>query len=155
MRLYLVQHGEARSEDVDPERRLTEKGSYDVEAVASFLAPRALGVTAVWHSGKARARETAEILAGRLAGSPPVTARQGLNPNDPVAALAETLEVAGSDLMIVGHLPFLAKLTGLLVCGDAVRPAVAFRYGATVCLSRDATAGWRVVWMVTPELVAS
>ena len=63
MRLYLVQHGQAKSEELDPQRGLTEQGVQDVERLAAFLKPLSLAVQVVWHSGKTRAAQTAEILA--------------------------------------------------------------------------------------------
>jgi phosphohistidine phosphatase len=37
MKLYLVQHGEAKREEEDPSRSLTENGRIEVERVAGFL----------------------------------------------------------------------------------------------------------------------
>jgi phosphohistidine phosphatase SixA len=36
MRVYLIQHGESKSEEKDPQRRLTDKGIDEVQAVADF-----------------------------------------------------------------------------------------------------------------------
>ena len=36
MQIYLVQHGESKSEEIDPERKLTESGSRDVQKIADF-----------------------------------------------------------------------------------------------------------------------
>lgn len=55
--------------------------------------------------------------------------------------------------MLVGHLPHLAKLAGLLLVGDADRPVVAFENGGLVSLQRDATA-WSL-FVVLPPAVAS
>ena len=61
MRLFLVQHGEAKTEQEDPERPLTDRGASDVSRVAR-AATEARIVTAerIVHSGKTRARQTAE-----------------------------------------------------------------------------------------------
>ncbi|RTZ74271.1 MAG: hypothetical protein DSY99_02015 [Candidatus Neomarinimicrobiota bacterium] len=72
MRLYLIQHGQAKSADVDPDRHLTETGQQDVEKMHGFLKPMNLRVNDIWHSGKVRAAETAEIL------SPAISATHGL-----------------------------------------------------------------------------
>jgi len=37
MQIYLVQHGESKPEEIDPERTLTESGSRDVHKIADFL----------------------------------------------------------------------------------------------------------------------
>lgn len=153
MRLYLVQHGEAKSKDVDPGRPLTEKGARDVEKVAAFLKPLGLSVGAVRQSGKARAAETAEILARSLAVKEGVVERAGLAPNDPVVPVKEEIARAAGDLMIVGHLPFLGKLAALLVAGAESADVVSFRNGGVVCLERGRGGSWSVLWAVTPEVL--
>jgi broad specificity phosphatase PhoE len=77
MRIYLVQHGEAKSEEEDPRRTLTDKGVGEVQKVAEFLRPLTLAVDTVWHSGKARAQQTAELLAEALGAQARVVAREG------------------------------------------------------------------------------
>jgi phosphohistidine phosphatase SixA len=37
MQIYLVQHGEFKSEEIDPERSLTESGTRAIQKVANFL----------------------------------------------------------------------------------------------------------------------
>jgi len=54
--------------------------------------------------------------------------------------------------MLVGHLPFLDRLTNLLVTGDAERSVVRFQMGGIVCLVRE-DQDWAVSWMVTPALL--
>ena len=66
MHVYLVQHGEAKSEEEDPQRRLTDKGIGEVQNVAKVLRPLKLAVDAIWHSDKARAQQTEELLAGTV-----------------------------------------------------------------------------------------
>jgi phosphohistidine phosphatase len=56
MRLYLVQHGDAVSEQSDPERPLSVAGRRDVEAVARLLASNDIRAERVAHSGKLRAQ---------------------------------------------------------------------------------------------------
>jgi phosphohistidine phosphatase len=55
--------------------------------------------------------------------------------------------------MIVGHLPFLEKITSFLVCGDERAKGVLFRYSAIVCLGKKETGGWVVDWVLKPEMV--
>lgn len=54
--------------------------------------------------------------------------------------------------MLVGHLPFMDRLAGLLVTGDPNNSAVRFRTAGIVCLE-GAGGDWAVKWVVTPELV--
>ena len=151
MRIYLVQHGESKSEEEDPERHLTERGIDEVQGVADFLRPLELVVDTVWHSGKTRAQETGELLAEALRA--PLVERAGLGPRDQVAATKEALERTGGNLMIVGHLPFLGKLAALLVTGSEQNEIVKFQFGSVLCLERHDGEKWKVAWMITPALL--
>jgi len=105
----------------------------------------------IYHSGKRRAQQTAEITASAL--TLPVESAQGLNPLDDVRPWAERISKEAKDLMIVGHLPFLEKLTSLLLCGDENARVVLFRYGAIVRLDQKEDKSWGVRWILTPEMV--
>src|SRR6266576_1941646 len=137
MRVYLVQHGESKSEEEDPQRRLTDKGIGEVQNVAKFLRPLKLAVDVIWHSGKARAQQTAELLAEAVWARDHLLQREGLGAKDQVATTREALEQTGGDLMIVGHLPFLGKLVALLVTGSEENEIVEFRFGCVVCVERS------------------
>jgi phosphohistidine phosphatase len=152
--LYLMQHGEAKPEHEDPERPLTDRGREDVESVAAIASRLALGIAAVHHSGKLRARQTAEIVASRLTPSPPLGVLGGLAPNDDPGAAARAIESAADAWLLVGHLPHLSRLVSLLVLGDAEQGVAAFRMGALVALTKGVE-GWRLRWVLTPELAAA
>ena len=154
MRLYLVRYGQARSSEEDPEKRLSPKGLADVEKVAALLRPRGIAVEAIWHSGKTRAAETAEVLAEAVTARQGVVQWPGLEPNDPIAPVLNDVLRAGGDLMIVGHLPLLSRLASKLVTGDEVALRLAFGTATAVCIERDPEVGWRLVWMVSPEVLA-
>lgn len=148
MDLYLVQHGRAEPADVDPDRPLTETGRQEVEVVAHAL----LGlvkVSGVRHSGKLRARQTAEILASVLGVG--ASRLEGLAPQDDPGATAAWAASCESGTMLVGHLPHLARVTSALVTGDAEETIVDFRNGGVVCLRRRDGA-WSLSWIVTPEV---
>jgi len=153
MKLYLIQHGEAKSEAEDPERSLTARGEEEVKRI--LKAGKALNIrpSMIYHSGKLRAKQTAEIIAGGLnIPDNSVQAVEGLNPLDDAHSWAERISKETQDLMIVGHLPFLGKLTSLLLCGDESARLVLFRYGAIVCLDQKEDRGWAVRWILTPEM---
>jgi phosphohistidine phosphatase len=153
MKLYLIQHGEATTEEVDSSRPLTAKGRTDVEKIASFLKGAGVDPRIILHSGKTRARQTAEIIAAQLGPSCQVKERDGLAPNDPVKALTNEILGMANDLMVVGHLPFLGKLAAMLLAGSESENLVTFRQGGVVCLQRNEDQTWQVAWMVTPELL--
>jgi phosphohistidine phosphatase len=152
MDLYLVQHGEAHSEEEDPVRPLTARGRLEVERIARAAARAGLAPRRIAHSGKLRARETAEILAGALTPAEGVREMPALGPKDDPAAIRSVLEEATDSLMLVGHLPHLCRVASLLLVGDPEREIVAFRMGGVVCLGREREA-WRVRFVLTPELV--
>jgi phosphohistidine phosphatase len=155
VRVYFVQHGRAKSEEEDPQRRLTDKGIGEVEKVADFLRPLELRIDAVWHSGKARAQQTAELLAEAVSDRDRVVQREGLGPKDQVTATKEALEQTSGDVMIVGHLPFLGKLVALLVTGSEANAIVEFQFGGVVCIERRDRGKWKIAWMITPALLLS
>jgi phosphohistidine phosphatase len=152
MRLYLVQHGDAVPEQVDPQRPLSAAGRREVEAIGRLLASAGVRSTRVVHSGKLRAEQTAELLAMACAPDHGVEASAGLSPNDPVKPVARTIASWHMDTMLVGHLPFMARLAGRLVTGDEHVDVVAFVPGTVLCLEPGADDRWRVVWMVRPGL---
>jgi phosphohistidine phosphatase len=154
MQLYLMQHGEALPAEVDPERPLSVAGETDIRRVAAFLADSGVRVARVLHSGKRRAEQTAEGLAAALGPGIAPASRTGLNPNDSTESVA--LEVAEwqEDTMLVGHLPFMARLASRLVAGRENAGVVAFEPGSVVCLLRTDQGGWTIAWMLCPRLLA-
>ncbi len=152
MKLYLVQHGKAASEDVDPQRGLTEQGRSEVQRVAAFIKPLDLSVEYLWLSEKKRAEQTAEIL-GRAIKAKRAAIHDGLKPNDDVKAFKKEISLANGDIMVVGHLPFLSKLATLLLKGNSSANTVAFKNGGIVCLGYNEEKRWQIEWLVTPELI--
>ncbi len=155
MRIYLMQHGKPVSKEEDPDRPLSEQGKNDVERMADYLQKWGVSVEGVFHSGKTRARQTAEIMASRL--NPGMEAQQkpGLSPLDDVSDTAKLLKDAEKDPLIAGHLPHLAKLTSLLIAGNESRPVVRFQQGGVVCLEKDEEGHWGIAWMLVPEIVST
>lgn len=152
MRLYLMQHGLSMSKEEDPDRPLTDEGRAEVERVASLVGRAGITLDAVRHSGKTRARQTAEILGARL-GPAEVIGTDGLAPVDDPRIAADRLVDPDGATALVGHLPHLSRLATLLLTGAADREVVAFRNGGLVCLDGGED-GWRLRWIVTPEVIA-
>ncbi len=152
MRLYLMQHGEAKSEEEDPRRGLTPTGEADTRRSAAFLAALKPALTEIRHSGKLRAAQTAAILAAALKSDKLLREYTGLAPNDPVQPLAVELAAAVNSLAVVGHLPFLSRLTSLLLCGHENGRPVAFYNSGIVCLYYDGEV-WQVELTVPPLLL--
>jgi phosphohistidine phosphatase len=152
MALYLVQHGQCHPKDVDPAKGLTETGRDTVTRIADVAKGYAVPVACILHSGKKRALETAEIFADALDPAEGVHAKSGLNPLDDVTALSGLID-SKNNLMLVGHLPYMARLCSWLVTGDAETPVFQFQNSGIVCLKpHPEAAGWSIAWSLMPEI---
>lgn len=152
MKLFLVQHGEAKSEEIDPERSLTDRGIRKTKKSAGWLGRQHFSIAEILHSGKKRAVQTAEIFAGRLAPAKGITATTGLNPGDDVQPIAAMLAEREEMVMIVGHLPFLNRLAGLLLTGNSSLELISFSNSGIVCLEKK-DRRWVIAWIVVPDLL--
>lgn len=116
---------------VDPDRPLTDDGKNGVERIADHLQKLGISVVAVCHSGKTRARQTAEIFAARLCVVACVKDCACMGPEDDVAQFAASLD---DNTMYVGHLPHMERLVSHLVAGDVAARVVHFENGGVVCI---------------------
>ena len=99
------------------------------------------------------ARETAEIIAAKLAPDLKPEDKKGLAPMDDVKETAKEINMGDRDVLIVGHLPHLAKLTSFLITGNDSLPVVIFQQGALLCLERGEGGKWCIAWMLVPEMI--
>jgi len=153
MKLYLVQHAKAASKDIDPDRALTDVGRRDIQKVAAFIKPLNTEVDFLWHSGKTRAAQTAEVIAGVVNIKTQMTTRDGLAPNDDVTVIKDELITGEHDVMIVGHLPFLSKLASLLLTDNESAGIIAFQNGGIVAFEQSSEGRWQINWMIIPDLL--
>jgi len=154
MFIYLVQHADAKKEKIDLARPLSEKGRQDIKKIASYVSQLNIKVYKIFHSLKLRARQTAEILSENLKPIKGISEIDGLAPLDDPNIWAERLKDIPDDIVLVGHLPHLGKLSSLLLCGNADKNVVSFKMAGIVCLKKDDTGAWFLQWMLTPEIVA-
>ena len=153
MLLYLVQHAEARSEEEDAARDLTEKGRMDIETVAHHLKRLNVQVRQIFHSGKTRAQSTAQVLARHLQPPAGISEAQGLAPLDDPEIWADRIDKLDEDTLLVGHLPQLTNLAALLITGKKENRVINFQMGGVVRLRRMESGHWAVDWMVVPETI--
>ena len=153
MVLYLVQHAEAKKEEEDPQRDLTEKGRLDIESVAHHLKRLNVQVGQIFHSGKTRALSTAKILARHLQPAAGLSEATGLAPLDDPEIWAGRIAALDENVLLVGHLPHLGRLAALLMSGDKERSVINFQMGGAVRLRRMAAGQWAVDWMIVPEVI--
>jgi len=154
MTLYLIQHAESKRKDEDPARPLSKKGWEDIRKVAEYAEKHLhIQVSQIYHSGKLRAQQTAQVLANHLRPTKGVIVAEGLDPLANPKIWKNRLTETAEDIMIVGHLPHLSKLAGELLTGQANRDVVTFTNGCIVCLEKGEKGLWKVRWMITPEVV--
>ncbi len=149
MGIFLVQHGKAVDKQEDAAQPLADEGRGQVKRVAAVAAGAGIRPDRILHSGKLRARQTAEILAEALQPPQSLSARAGLNPTDEVEAFAPYIIESDEELMVVGHLPFLDRLAALLLTGDPEQGILRFHHGGIVYLAREDET-WRLWWTILP-----
>jgi phosphohistidine phosphatase len=153
MRLYLLQHGDAVPEVVDADRPLSDQGRRDVSRLARIIEGSAFRPVRVYHSGKTRARQTADLMVSAFDTAAAPEPLAGLGPKDPVAPIADQTSRWEQDTLIVGHMPFLGRFASRLLAGTEERVAISFQPGSLACLERDDTGRWSLVWMIRPDLL--
>ncbi|MBT7696138.1 MAG: phosphohistidine phosphatase SixA, partial [Desulfobacterales bacterium] len=134
------------------ERSLSEEGVDDVCRIADVAEAYEVYVPRIVHSGKKRSRETAKMFAAVLTPSDGIDEIEGINPMDNVSDFAETID-PNEDLMIVGHLPFLDRLTSFLITGSVDKSVFKFQNGGIVCLIKEPeNDSWVIKWALMPDI---
>ena len=153
MRLYLAQHGEACTKEQNPDRPLTDRGAKDIDRIGEFLKQAGVRFDRVVHSGKLRAVQTAERLANAIAPGLELETSGLINPNDNPKAFDWQSESWNKEILVVGHLPFMAKLVSHLLIENENKFITAYQPGSIVCLEHNSNSNWQLVWMIRPELL--
>lgn len=148
MQLFLVHHGDALGPDADPRRPLSPHGREEVARVAAEAAARGARPAVVWHSGKLRARQTAEAFWRVCNALADLSATRDLQPDDPPAWIRDRLRGESRDVLIAGHFPHLPRLLSLLLAlGDEAAPAFP-PHGLVALESGDEGETWKEMWRV-------
>jgi phosphohistidine phosphatase len=145
--IYLVHHGDAVGPDVDARRPLSERGRGAVLLVADEAARRGAKPECIWHSGKLRARQTAEACWKVCNPFATLTAERGLQPTDPPAWMRDRLAGETREIMLVGHMPNLPRLLRTLTGGDPEASAVSFPLHGIVALEAEGDR-WKEAWRI-------
>lgn len=155
MALYLVQHGVSEPKENDPEKGLSPQGREETTRIARVAAGYGVRVNQIFHSGKKRALQTAAIFHQELAVPAPLEAVSGIAPMDDVVSFGAKLN-SDSGLMVVGHLPFMARLVGLLTAGDQGKLVYRFQHSGVVCLDAEEQdsggLNWYICWTLNPHI---
>lgn len=138
MLLTLVRHGDADpSHDAggDARRMLSALGREQASATGRALAERGVSPTHVWHSPLVRAVQTTELIVAALERAPETEERDDLLPDSWPSSLFAALRKlpADADVLVVGHMPFMAAaasdLLGLQIGGFATGAAFRLQLG--------------------------
>jgi phosphohistidine phosphatase len=102
----------------------------------------------VWHSGKLRARQTADAFWRACNPLAPFTAVRGLQPGDPAAWMRDRLAGEERSILLAGHMPHLPALLRLL-CGGSGDASAEFPLHGIVALDNDGE-NWKELWRLKP-----
>ncbi len=157
MALFLVQHGKNLSKDIDPGKGLSEDGISEVKRIANVAKVYGIQADKIYHSGKARARQTAQIFASTINFQGEIQEITGMKALDDVVEFSSMIEneiESKKNIMLVGHLPFMEKLSAYLVTGSEDKPIFKFQNGGIVCLDKDPDRqSWIIKWTLMPNIL--
>ena len=148
-RLYFAQHGIAVSKNDDPERPLSKDGISQTKAIAKQLRQLGTPISAIFHSDKLRAQQTAEIFYSLL-NPASMSVLEYLSPNIDPALINHSLTI--NNALYIGHLPNLEKIVSSLVTGDVESSIVKFQNSAVICLEKSDD-HYQVDSYLTPKLI--
>lgn len=153
MKLYLARHGDSSIISSDDERPLSEIGIRDVKNLADVIAPQQIPVAHIFHSKKKRARETAEILASAFQFTGELQTRNELDPMADISIIMQEIAALNADVLLVGHMPFMGKLAGLLLAKNEYSNVVNFATATLLCLEQVERDQWTINWMLSPVIM--
>jgi phosphohistidine phosphatase len=143
--ILIVHHAAAVGPEVDPMRPLSESGLVAATRLAAEASAQGARPDAIWHSGKLRARQTAELFRRACNPLASFSATRGLQPDDPPSWIRDDLVHEDRTIFIVGHMPHLSRLLTLLLGTD---PTLTFPLHGCVALERDGER-WKELWRLT------
>ncbi|EDM78905.1 phosphohistidine phosphatase, SixA [Plesiocystis pacifica SIR-1] len=152
MFLTLVRHGDARASTNslgDSGRCLSPKGREQARRTGRALAERKVAPTLVWTSPLVRAVQTTELILASLPFSGAVEARDDLYPGSTIQSVLGAIGpmVNGdTDVLVVGHMPYMADLAGTLLGLRVGGLATAEAYRIELFSPSQSTARQQLCW---------
>lgn len=137
MQVFLVHHADAVGPLVDPQRPLSDLGRRQADWLAEHVRGLGFVPAVIWHSGKLRSRQTAEAFLRTCAPFAEFKMIRGLRPDDPPEWLRDELAADERDILLVGHMPHIARLARVL------SPDGDVPLNGLVGLERSGEGGWR------------
>ncbi len=159
MRLYVMRHAQAAEIGAcgiarDADRPLTARGRRQARLMAAFLRRHGCRPDGILTSPLARAVETARIVAARLDLARAVAVCRALQPGgNPGALIRRLARRGGGALLLVGHMPELARLAAR--CAGGGGADLELKKAGLCCLAfRGAAAEGQgeLKWLVAPKL---
>jgi phosphohistidine phosphatase len=147
--VYLVHHAQALSGEIDHTRPLSSVGLQQAERVARGAVEHGAKPAVIWHSGKLRARQTAEAWLRLVNPFAIFAAVRGLQPDDDPDIASSALFDEDRDLVIASHMPLLPALLHRLITGRRDRLSAPFPLNGCVALER-AGDQWQERWTIAP-----
>lgn len=130
---------------MDPRRPLSPVGRATVDRAAAHAAARGARPLLVWHSGKLRAKQTAEAFWRACNALAEFSATRDLQPDDQPSWIRDRLRGEARDVLIAGHFPHLPRLLRLLTA----QPEADFPVHGVVALATDDEGEtWREEWTI-------
>jgi phosphohistidine phosphatase len=130
---------------VDPRRPLSPEGRAGVERIAAQAAALGASPAVVWHSGKLRAKQTAEEFWRACNALAELSATRDLQPDDPPQWMRDRLRAESRDILIAGHFPYMPRLLALLVVGGEAGTSFP-EHGIVALETRDEGETWQERW---------
>jgi phosphohistidine phosphatase len=149
--LVIVHHGDAVGPDVDPRRPLSPWGREAVETLAAYAAAQGVKPAVVWHSGKLRAKETAEAFWRACNPFAEFSATRDLQPGDAPERMRDRLRGESRDILLAGHYPHLPRLLLLLLVPGGGDPDPFPQNGVVCLVSDDEGETFREEWRRDPR----
>lgn len=141
--IWIVHHADAVPADVEPQRPLTSAGLEHARQLAARARDRGVKPDVVWHSGKLRARQTAEEFWRACNPLASFSATRGLQPGDPPEWIRDVLLGERREVLLVGHMPNVARVLDVLTRSGASPPE--FPLHGLVALEAEGDS-WREAW---------
>jgi phosphohistidine phosphatase len=128
--------------EVDAQRPLSQTGRAAVERLAAEAAAHGAKPAVVWHSGKLRAKQTAEAFWRACNALAEFSATRDLQPDDPPQWIRDRLRGESRDIVMAGHYPHLPRLLAMLTSDADAFP----QHGVVALETNDEGETWRELW---------
>jgi phosphohistidine phosphatase len=163
MDLFLLRHGLAGEPGLsgfadDSLRPLTAQGKRQLRKISAAMDKMDLAVELILSSPLVRAKQTAEVAAGKLKLKKRLVFADELKPGGDAGKLIQrlvALKPAPANILLVGHEPDLSELISLLVTGKTDAGCALKKGGLAKLEAEKLRAGKcaTLAWLLTPKLM--